>query len=127
MPLTFLAGAPPRAAGPGLEASAEDRHALADAGQPAPAAAGRTCAAAVVGDLDLDAVVAVADDRSHLRSAGVLGGVCEPFLDDPVGGELERRRKLAPLPLHPQLHTQAGLAHRLDEPLEIRESRLRLA
>jgi hypothetical protein len=68
-------------------------------------------AAAVVGHLDPDVLVTVADHDLGAGRAGVLDHVGQGLLHDPVGGQVDpggqRRRR----PLHLQPHSQAGLGH----------------
>src|SRR5438128_2144945 len=80
---------------------------------------------AVVHDRQLDVAVAVADEHLGVRRARVLERVREPFLDEPVGGQVDTGGKRYRLSLDAQLHREPGLARLHDQALELLEGRLR--
>ena len=116
------AAARPRAS---LERAAVERYALAHADQPVarPVACAQG-ATAVVLDQQLQRTRQVADPDGCARRPGVLDRVCEPLLDDPVGGEVDPGREGGPLALQLELDVEAGGAGLLDELLELVEPRL---
>ena len=68
--------------------------------RPWPAGAGdRRDAGTVVDDLELERVAAVLDPHGSGPARGVLAGVGECLLNDPVGGDVERRRQEPPFAL----------------------------
>ena len=77
--------------------------------------------AAVVGDLELDLVLAEAQRRPGSRRAGVLERVGQRLLHDPVGRRGRRRAAAARARPRPQLDGQAGLAHLLEQRGELAE------
>src|SRR5919198_1999807 len=79
--------------GPGLELAAVDRHALSHADEAVAALVAVAAAGAVVAHGELDVPVAVADEHLRLVRPGVLDGVRQAFLDEPVRGEVDAGRK----------------------------------
>jgi hypothetical protein len=79
----------------------------------------------VVADGQLDVTVAVADEYLRVLRAGVLDRVRQPFLDEPVGGEVDAGRQCLGLSLDAQLDRQAPLPRVSDELVEVLEARLR--
>ena len=82
---------------------------------------------AVVGDLDLEPVLAVAQQGTHLCWPGVLERVREALLHHAERRQLERRGQRAPLPLDHELRAESRLAHARDEPVELGQRGLRLS
>ena len=84
---------------------------------------GRSPAAgAVVDDLDLERVGAVAQRAPRrARSPGVLERVRERLLHDPVGGQVDARRQRPRLALDAQLDRQPGAAHLREQRVELVE------
>ena len=93
--------------------------------RPCPPPRAVAAARAVVGDLELDLAVAVADEDLRLVGARVLERVRQALLDEPVGRQVDAGRKLRGLALDPQLDRQPGLPNLLDELVEVLEARLR--
>jgi hypothetical protein len=60
-----------------------------------PGAATVAGAGAVVRNLELKLVLAIADDHSGARRPGVLERVRQRLLHDPVGGEVDARRHVS--------------------------------
>jgi hypothetical protein len=82
-------------------------------------------AGSVVGDLDVELLVAVADGHARMRRAGVLERVRQRLLDDAVRRQVDPRRDRARLALDPQFHGHAGLANLVDEVPEVAQAGLR--
>jgi hypothetical protein len=68
---------------------AKQGDALAHANEAVPAAVSVRGAAAAVGDLERQLVFVVAHGHGRARGAGVLEGVGERLLDDPVAGQVD--------------------------------------
>ena len=84
-----------------------------------------SCCAAIVGDLELELVARVAHDDAGVGWASVLERVRERLLHDAVGGDVDARRQRRSVALDPQLDGQTGLAHMLNQPVEVAQARLR--
>jgi hypothetical protein len=80
---------------------------------------------AVVLDRHFELAVSVAQVDSRTRCLRMPERVREPFLHDPVGGEVDARRELGALSAQPQLDVETGAAHIVDKALDLAESRLR--
>ena len=116
------------AAGGGLGAygAAVDGDALAHAHQAVAAAVAGVVAPAVVADPDLDRVVTVVEpDLGGGARPGVLEGVGEGLLDDPVDRELHARGQLGGHAVDRQVDRQPGRADLLDQLGELVDARLR--
>ena len=116
---------PPPLAAPARHLAAVDLHALADARRAR--ARGRRSSAravAVVADLDLQLVGAVADRHVGLAGVRVLERVGQALLDDPVGGQVDRARERVRLAVDVQAHRQAGAADLVHQRVEVAEPRL---
>ena len=114
-----------RAARPGRQLAAVERHALAHADEPVPAAVGRRVVPpAVVGHLEAQLARAVLQAHRRARRAGVPEGVGQALLHDPVGGQVDAGRQRPGLPPDRDGHRQTGVAHVPDEVVEARETRL---
>src|SRR6185503_21253378 len=89
------------AAGPWarLDRASDERHALAKPDQPVASAVAGGLGASVVGDLDLDLVLAPADGHPSLSRACVLERVRERLLDHAVRRKVDARRELSGLAL----------------------------
>src|SRR5918996_1308362 len=85
---------------------------------------GRGPAAAVVGDLDLQDLAAVADADLGPGRAGVPERVGQGLLDDPVGRQVDPGRQGPRLALDRHLDRQAGLPGRPGQRLQVGEARL---
>src|SRR5205823_10380493 len=98
----------PTAGGPraGVEASAEHGHTLADPGEAAAAAVSVAVRGAVVGHLDLELVVAIAQDDSRGGWARVLERIRQRLLDDPECGQLQGGRKHPAFALDLESHVE---------------------
>jgi hypothetical protein len=99
---------------------------FAHADQPVARAPVRTGGRAetVVGALELDRVRAVAHHHRRTAGSGVLEGVGESLLGDPVDREVERGRDGRPLALVVHGHVEAGRAHLGGEGIEIVDAAL---
>ncbi len=104
--------------------AAEERDPLPHPGQAVPAAgtAGTACgsvagdrAAPVVGDLDLEAIGAMADGDGGAGRPGVADDVGEGLLRDPEGRRVDRRRQRPRLALDHEVDREARGARALDE------------
>src|SRR6266545_6618113 len=115
--------AAPRA-GPGLEFSAVDRHALAHAHEPVAALVAAAVAGAVVAHGHVDTPVAVADDHLRVLGTGVLERIREALLNQAVRGEIDAGRKLNGRALDPQFNRKSRFTRVLDELVEVLEARL---
>ena len=115
------------AAGPRarLDRASDERDALAKPDQPVAAAVAAGLGAAVVGDLELELVLAPADGDPRARRAGVLERVRERLLDHAVRSEVDARRELRRLALDGELDRKAGFADRADEDVDGAHRRLR--
>jgi hypothetical protein len=82
--------------------------------------------AAVIEDLDAELVGSAADlDPGARARPGVLERVGQSFLDDAIGGEVDALWQLVRFTFDRQLHRQAGLAHLVDEAVDLAEAGLR--
>src|SRR4029078_8055899 len=99
-------------AGPGLslELASDERHALAQPYQPVARAVAGGLGASVVGDLDLDLVLAPANGEPCPRRACVLERVRGSLLDHAVGRKVDTRCELPGLALDGELDRKAGFA-----------------
>src|SRR5919201_6327640 len=75
----------------------------------------------VVGDFQLHFTVAVTNDNTRRRRAGVLEHVRERLLDDPVRGDGDTRRKRRRFAMNEEVDRKPRLAHMRHELLELRE------
>ena len=108
-----------------VEAAAVERDPLAHADETVAAAGGaRGASRAVVDDLELERVGAVADVDGRARIAGVLERVGQRLLHDPVGRQLDPDRELPSLALDAELDGKARLAELPDEGRHVVEPRL---
>src|SRR5207244_6443845 len=76
---------------------------------------------AVVDDLQVVRVCAVADVDPGVRLTRVLERVRERLLHDPVGRQLDPDRERAPLAVDVELDRKPRLAHLRDEPRQLGE------
>ena len=74
--------------------------------------------AAVVRDLELQLLLAPAQRHPRLGRAGVLEGVRQRFLHEPVGRQIDAGRQLALVALDLELDVEARLAHRSDQDVD---------
>src|SRR6266536_2208502 len=79
----------------------------------------------IVGDLELEFVAGVAHDDAGAGRASVLERVRQSLLDDAVSGDVDARRQRSGVALDPQPDGHTGLAHILDQPVEMPHARLR--
>src|SRR5205085_9609065 len=111
-------------AGSGLELSAVHRDALAHADEAVSTLVAVAPAWSVVAHGEFHVPVAVADEDLRVVRPGVLDGVRQAFLDEPVRGEIDTGRKLLRCAFDPQLDRKPRLARLLDELVEVLEARL---
>ena len=76
-------------------------------------------ARAVVCDLELEIVRVVTEKDPGARGAGVLEGIRQRLLHDPVGGEVDARRQFSRFAFDGHLDRQSGSSHLLDQPVEL--------
>src|SRR6478735_2586022 len=98
-----------------LDRAPDERDALAKPDQPVACAVAGGLGASVVGDLDLDLVLAPADGDPCPRRARVLERVRERLLDHAVRRKVDARCELPRLPLDGELGRGAGFADGPDE------------
>ena len=102
---------PPLGCRPASRLAAVECHALAHADEPVTAARDwRRVAGAVVGDLELERVRAVANVDARARLTCVLERVRQRLLHDPVGRQLDPDRQLASLAFDLELDRKAGFS-----------------
>ena len=110
----------------GIEATrrivaAQHRHPFPHADQAVAGSRPRRASCACVADLERDRSLLVPHRHVRPRRPGVLERVRERLLDDPVGGELDAERQLAPLSLDLELDRQSGLGHLRGEAGKLRK------
>ena len=77
---------------------------------------------AFVPDFDLKRVTSVADLDIRVRILGVLEGVRQCFLHDPVGGQLDPYRQLATFAFDAQTDREASFGDLTDQRLKLSET-----
>ena len=112
---------------PRLQNAAEQRGSFAHSGQPVPGPGhGRGCALAVVGHGDFHVVVAIVQVNGCVSRAGVLEGIGQRLLHDPVRGQVQRVWQRYGLTRARQFDRQPGGADLVEEAVQRDEAGLRL-